>query len=401
MIRHERGFRSLLRSLCLRMRGTLAALAAVGLMMLAVSPASAQQSPAKVYYIDADGWFGKDISFTPLNESLQEARELGADYIIINIDVNWHEQGDPFQQELPDDSGIFDIFGIRPIRGLFTDEGFLEWEKKPKVVFWVKTAMGSAAFLPFLSDTMYFHPDGRIGGIRGVYLRYQQGDEVVKEKLVAASLATAKGMVIDFGYEPKLIEAMARGDYVLSYRLEGGRPVYLEREPESTTEFLLTNNALLDGNEDSIQDLARGRGKNWLTLREDTALILGVSKGTASTMDDLLFELGIARNHELVGDSERIMKGWSDSIERAERALARVFREYNEIQVEGDWGERRRARGQQRAKLQQMIGLLQRYEEAIRPWEIPGFLRATAGQAIAQFRLMLQRIELMQLADER
>lgn len=398
---HERGWSGLLGRVCVGARGALAMLAAVAMLVLVTSPAVAQQTPAKVYYIDADGWFGKDISFTPLNDSMQEARELGADYIIINVDVNWHEAGDPFQQELPDDSGIFDIFGIRPVRGLFTDEGFMDWEKKPKVVFWVKTAMGSAAFLPFLSDTMYFHPDGRIGGIRGVYLRYQQGDEVVKEKLVAASLATAKGMVIDFGYEPKLIEAMARGDYVLSYRLEGGRPVYLEREPESTDEFLLTNNALLDGNQDSIQDLARGLGKNWLTLREDTALVLGVSKGTVSTLDDLLFELGIARNHEMVGDSERIMQNWTDSIKRTEDSLARLFREFNEIQVQGDWNERRRARGQQRAKLQQMIGMLQRYEEAIRPWEIPGFLRATAGQAISQFRLILQRIELMQLADER
>lgn len=398
---HERGLQGLLGQVRVRTRGTLAMLAAVAMMVLAVSPAEAQQEPAKVYYINADGWFGKDISFTPMNESMQEARRLGADYIIINVDVNWHEEGDPFQQALPDDSGIFDIFGIRPIRGLFTDEGFQDWEKKPEVVFWVKTAMGSAAFLPFLSETMYFHPDGRIGGIRGVYLRYQHGDEVVKEKLVAASLATAKGMVIDFGYEPKLIEAMARGEYVLSYRLEGGRPVYLEREPQSTDEFLLTNNALLDGNQDSIEDLARGRGQNWLTLREDTAVVLGVSKGTVSSMDDLLFELGIARNHEMVGDSERIMQNWTSSIKRTEDALARLFREYNEIQVQGDWNERRRARGQQRAKLQQMIGLLQRYEEAIRPWEIPGFLRTGAPQAISQFRLILQRIELMQLADER
>lgn len=398
---HERGWQGQLGILCGRLRDTLAVVAAVALLALVASPAVAQQDPAKVYFFKADGWFGKDISFTPMNEAMQEARQLGADYIIIKVDVNWHDEDDPFQQPMPDDSGMFDIFGIRPIRGLFTNEGFQDWEKRPEVVFWVKTAMGSAAFLPFLSETMYFHPEGRIGGIRGVYLRYQHGDEVVKEKLVAASLATAQGMVINFGYEPKLIEAMARGEYVLSYRLVGGRPVYMERMPLGPDEFLLTNNALDRDSQDSLEDLARGRGKNWLTLRADTAMVLGVSKGTVATLDDLLFELGIARNHVMIGNGEKIMDDWSASIKRTEDALARLFREFNEIQVQGDWNERRRARGQQRARLQQMIGLLQRYEEAIRPWQIRGFVPAVAPQVIAQFRLMLQRIELQQLADER
>lgn len=377
-------------------------MALVTAVLLSAGPALAQQEPAKVYYFTADGWFGKDISFTPLTEAMEEARELEADYIIIQVDVNWFERGDPLKEEQADDSGSFDIFGIRPIRPVFTEESLEVWDKKPQIVFWVKNAMGSAAFLPFLSDTMYFHPEGRIGGIRGVYLQFQQGDEVVKEKLVAASLATAKGMAIASGYEPKLIEAMARGDYVLSYRLEGGRPVYLEREPQSTDEFLLTNDALDESQKDTIEDLARGRGTNWLTLREDTARVLGVSKGTASTIDDLLFELGIARNHEMVGNGDKIMDDWSQSIKRTEDALSRLWREYGEIQVDGDWNERRRARGQQRAKLQQMIGLLERYKEAIVPYHIDVFRNVgRPQQLISDFRLRLQRLELEQLADER
>ncbi len=387
----------------LRDRLRQAATGAVAALLLAAGPALAQQEPAKVYSFTADGWFGKDISFTPLTEAMEEARELDADYIIIQVDVDWFQYGDPLEQEQSDDSGIFDIFGIRPIRPVFTKEALEVWDEEPTIVFWVKNAMGSAAFLPFLSDTMYFHPEGRIGGIRGVYLQFQQGDEVVKEKLVAASLATAKGMVIASGYEPKIIEAMARGDYTLSYRLEGGRPVYLEREPQSTDEFLLTNNALQEGKQDSIEDLARGRGTNWLTLDAETARVLGISKGTASSIDDLLFELGIARNYEMVGDGDRIMNNWSDSIKRTEDALSRLWREYNEIQVNSDeWNERRRQRGQQRAKLQQMIGLLERYKEAIVPYHIDVFRNVgQPQQLISDFRRRLQRLELEQLADER
>ena len=40
-------------------------LAAIAVGMVG-APALAQQDPAKVYYFDADGWFGKDISFPPM-----------------------------------------------------------------------------------------------------------------------------------------------------------------------------------------------------------------------------------------------------------------------------------------------------------------------------------------------
>ncbi|GIW74906.1 MAG: hypothetical protein KatS3mg103_1428 [Phycisphaerales bacterium] len=367
-------------------------------------PTQAQSEPAKVYAFTLDGWFGKDVSETPIAECLEEARQLEADYIIITVDTDWYQFGDPLKSELPEDViGQFDqFFRTKKMAPLFQEQ-MLTWKKKPKVVFWVKQAMGGAAFLPFMSDTMYFHPEGKIGGIQGIYVMFgEQGDRVVIEKQISLRLTTAQGIAIQNGYEPKLIEAMTRGDYVLSYKLEGGRPVYLEREPQSPDEFLLTNNALQEDNRDTIEDLARGRGVNWLTLKADIAQILGVSKGTVETMDDLLFELGILRNHVMVGNGDKIMDDWSASVKRAEEALSRLFKEYNEIQVQGDWNERRRARGQQRAKLQQMIGILQRYEEAIIPWQIPGFIQAgSATQLIPVFRRQLQRIELEQLADER
>lgn len=400
MTTHDRGWQGLLG----RMRGVMAAMVAVVALAMVASPATAQQEPARVYTFTLDGSFGKDVSETPIAEALEEARQVKADYIIITVDTDWHQFGDPLKSDLPEDViGQFDqFFRTKKMAPLF-QEKMLVWEKQPKVVFWVKQAMGGAAFLPFMADTMYFHPDGKIGGIQGIFVMFGgQGDRVVVEKQIALRLTTAQGIAIQNGYEPKLIEAMTRGDYVLSYRLEGGRPRYLERDPEGTDEFPLTNNAFVDGNRDTIQDLARGRGMNWLTLKEDVAQVLGVSKGTVSNMDDLLFELGIARNHTMVGNGEKIMDDWSASVKRTEEALSRLFREFNEIQVGGDWNERRRARGQQRAKLQQMIGLLDRYNEAIVPWQIAGFIRAgSADQVIAQFRLILQRIELQQLADER
>lgn len=400
---YDRGGRGRIGRLRHAMTGLVVGLAATLALAVVASPAAAQQEPARVYTFTLDGWFGKDVSETPIAEALEDARQQKADYIIITVDTDWHQYGDPLKNDLDEDviGGFDQFFQTKAMAPLF-QEKMLVWDKEPKVVFWVKQAMGGAAFLPFLSETMYFHSEGRIGGIRGIFVQFTTGDRVVIEKQVALRLTTAQGIAIQNGYEPKLIEALTRGDYELSYRLEGGRPVYLEREPRATDEFLLTNDALVRGNADSIQDLARGEGVNWLTLKADVAQVLDVSKGTVDTMDDLLFELGIARNHEMVGDGEKIMDDWSRSLKRTEEALGRLWREWDEIQVEGDWGERRRARGQQRAKLQQMIGLLDRYKEAIIPYHIDVFRNfGSAEQLIADFRIRLQRLDLEQMADER
>jgi len=374
--------------------------ALVGVLVLTASPAAIAQEPARVYTMTLDGWFGKDVSQTPIRECLQEARELRADYVVITVDIDWHQLGDPLEQELPDDTGQFDqFFRTKAMAPMFVEE-MRQWDHQPEVVFWVKNAMGGAAFLPFMSDTMYFHPDGRIGGVGGVFSQFTQGDRVVIEKQVALRLATAKGIAIQNGYEPRLIEAMARGDYALSYEIVGGRPVYHEREPAGPSEQLLTNDASVEGNQDTIQDLARGRGLNWLTLKAPTAQVLGVSKGTADTMSDLLFELGIERNHEVVGTGEDILDDWSEGIQRSERMLTELWQDFTQVQVDGDWSDRRRARGQQRAILQRMIGILRRYEEAIVPYHF-GFGFFNASQWIGQLRVILQRIELQQLADER
>ncbi|MEO1007865.1 MAG: hypothetical protein AAFX79_04820 [Planctomycetota bacterium] len=370
--------------------------------VLAIAPAQvAAQEPARVFTFTLDGSFGKDISQTPIREAMEKARQLQADYVIIKVDNDWFQFGDPLEEALPDDEGNFDqFFRTKVMRPIF-DEELEQWDEEPRIVFWVKNAMGGAAFLPFMAEAMYFHPEGRIGGIGGVFASMEGvGDRVVVEKQVALRLSTAKGVAIASGYEPRLIEAMARGDYVLSYELVGGRPEYHERMPAGTHEVLLTNDASLEQNADTIQMRARGEGRNYLTLKADTAQTLNVSRGTVETLDDLLFELGIARNHEIVGSGDDIMDDWSDGIERSQEQLTRLWREFTQIQVEGDWTDRRRARGQQRSKLEQMMGILRRYEESIVPYEF-GFGFGNASQWMGQLRLIIQRIQLQQLADER
>ena len=369
----------------------------------AAKPAVAAEKPSdpvdrsgvkteNVYVMELKGVFGRDISQTPIADAVREAERLEADYIIVKVNNDWTNPQNRFE-ELPEDVlGQFDgFFRTKEIAPLLRED-LRKWNKPPKLVMWVETAMGGAAFIPFLSDTIYFRPDGKMGGVGGIFVMFGgQGDRGVIEKQISLRLVTAKGFAIENGYEPKLVEAMTRIEYVLSYRMRGGKPEYFERPPENPGEFKLTDNGLEDENKDSDIDKVRGRGDDFLTLDAKLAQTLGVSKGMVSTMDDLLFELGLSRTAKIVGDSDRIMDGWTMGVDRAERQLLELWQEQGAIQVGGDWDERRRARGQKINLLEKMKRMIRKYKEAL-----PG-----GYPTEAQVETMIQALKLEQLADKK
>jgi len=354
---------------------------------------------AKVYLIELTGTFAEDISQTPIRKAVQDAKRYDVDYIIVTMDNDWslRKQGNPDEKK-DDDSAFDQLFRAEDMAPVFNEEIPREWTKPPTVVFWVKKAMGGAAFLPLNCKTIYFHSEGKMGGIGHLgQLFGSMGDEVVREKQFSLRLGHAEGMAIQGGYDPKIVKAMARDEYVLSVRFEGGRPVFLERMPESLDEMLLTNNGGKDENKDNIQDLARGEGKNVLTLNADLAYKLGVSKGTADTLEDLVFALGIARNYEVVkGQSAQITKGWRDGLESAKRQLPKLWRDFGRVDVKPPGGHRERsqARGRQISIIEEMQGIEKRYEEALNPNRVgvPDW---------NQLETIKQRIKLEQLADKR
>ncbi|MFG0282997.1 MAG: hypothetical protein ACF8R7_01120 [Phycisphaerales bacterium JB039] len=346
----------------------------------------------KVYVMELKGEFARDITQTPIADAVREAERLETDYLIVKVNNDWTNPQNRFE-ELPDDVlGQFDgFFRTKEIAPLLRED-LRKWKNPPKLVMWVETAMGGAAFIPFLSDTIYFTPQGKMGGVGGIFVMFgNQGDRGVIEKQISLRLVTAKGFAIENGYDPRLIEAMTRIEYVLSYRMRGGKPEYFERMPENPGELLLTDNGLEDENKDSDIDRVRGRGNDWLTLDADLAQRLGVSKGTVSTLDDLLFELGLSRTAEVVGNADRIMEGWTLGVDRAERQLRELWQQQAGIAVGGDWDERRRARGQKINLLEQMKRLIRKYKESL----------GGGYPSEAQLETMIQQLKLEQLADKK
>lgn len=354
----------------------------------------------KVYTVDLSGIFGQDISQTPIRQAVKDAKKLEADYIIFTIDNDWSMQGG-MGEDKPDDAGAFDeLFRAEAMETTFTEEIQHEWasDKQPQVIFWVKKAMGGACFLPFNAKTIYFSSEGKMGGIGGLERIFgQMGDQVVREKQFSLRLKHAEGRAIQGGYDPLIVRAMARTEYVLSYHVVGGKPEFLERMPVNPDEILLTDDGdEQNGRKDSIQELARGEGNDCLTLTAKLAYDLGVSKGTVDTMEDLLFQLGISRNHTMVkSQSAQIMKTWRDGLESARRQLPKLWEQVGKVEVKapGQYQQRTQARGARKKLLNDMQAIERKYEEALNP-------RALRVPGIADIDTLKKQIDLEQLADK-
>jgi hypothetical protein len=256
--------------------------------------------------------------------------------------------------------------------------------------------MAGAAFLPFSCRDIYFFSDGKMGGIGHLDKIFDGvGDEVARQKQYSLRLTRAEGLAIAGGYDPRIVRAMAWTEYVLSVRFEGGRPVFIEGQPERDGDILLANNGRDDAQKDTIEALARGEGKNVLTLKADIALKLGVSKGTADSVSDLMYLLGISRNHEILKtQSDQIMKAWRDGIDNAKRSLRRLARDFEQVQVGGDYRERTAARGRQIRIIEEMQNIIKRYEEAFDP-------RSIGVPDWNTLNILKEQIKLAQLADRR
>ncbi|MEM1184584.1 MAG: hypothetical protein AAGI53_06230 [Planctomycetota bacterium] len=365
---------------------------------------SGDRAPS-VFHVRVSGQLRTDIAVAPIRNALEAAGradtdEFGApttpDYLILEIDRLW---SNVIGQDIGDDVANFDEFSIAgDLINLIQKEMPRRWNRQPHVVVWVKNAMGGAAFVPFVGQTIVFHPEGRMGGIGNLGQMFEGvGDEVVRQKQRSLRLARAQGLAIEGGYDYRLVNAMAMMQYELSYRFNGGVAELLERTPENPGEFLLTENGTIGENVDSLRARVTGSGNDVLTLREDTARHLGVSAGTAETLDDVLDILGIYRDHRMLESrSDSIMENWSRGLKRAERDLPKMWREYNEVQVGGNYQETRRAIGQKIRILEDVKKLMNRFSgdqefAALEP-------RAMGLPGVEQINILIEqhRVQLIQ-----
>lgn len=200
-----------------------------------------------------------------------------------------------------------------------------------------------------------------------------------------------------------LVRALTQEDFVLSLKIEGGRPVLFEGYPSNPGEELLTDDGM-EGNADTIDQAARGEGNDVLTLDHRLAKLLGISKGTAETRDELLSLLGYRTDQIVKSRSEAIMRDWVRGFEAGKTQARRLWEEFGEVQVQGDYDQRRQARSTQIQKIEQIKSIFKRYAESFEwRWLARyGFpIDGEGGPGIAQLTEIQDRIRTQQLLDRR
>lgn len=355
----------------------------------------------KVYFIPLRGEFGEDVSQTPILQAIRDAKAQGASVIVLEMDTTTGATHNPFMGErmtLPDQMAWNGVGRAEQIFPVFHTRMREEWEQPPRVAMVIKRATGAAAFFPFAFSEIYFTPNGVWGGIGTLSELFSGvGDEPVQEKQKSLRLGHVEGWAIFGKHDYRLVRAMARREYVLSFKVVGGKAELYERMPEDPSEETLTDDGK-ETNADVIKDYLEGTGNDVLTLTPRIAQILGVSKGTVDNTGELLAAMGIDRNAVVIRDrGDRIMKQWTKSMDNAKVQLAKLLNEFRDVRVEppGDYDARTKARGTQLNKLRQMKSILARFDEGLSDWaqqNLPG---------IPQIETVIKQIELEQSLDRR
>jgi hypothetical protein len=332
-------------------------------------------SGPSVYLVHLTGELGRDIASTDLREVMSDVKKYQPDVLIFKVDMDFKFYGEEVPDYVTSTAGpaFNQLETVRELQTMVTDEirDDAGWANKPRLVMWVRKALGGAAFLPFVAKEIYYTSDAHHGGIGYLERMFDGvGDKVAQEKQYSLRLGRAEGLAIKGGHEPMLIKAMARADYVLSVTFVGGRPEFHEDE---SGEMLLTDDGK-EGNRDTLQDVVRFKGNDVLTLDAPLAERLGLSLGTVDTVEDLLTKLGIDKGHRLIdGRSDEIIATWGRAVSEAHVEFRRLYRELQRVPTGGQtYDERSRNRGRQINLYTDMLALLNKYGEALNPRELRG-----------------------------
>ncbi len=357
-----------------------------------------EEGAPKVYVIRMNGEFGRNVCATSMIRVMDDVKSHQPDVLVLEFDHPFEEFDQRGRPKFLYDPGSFDqLETARQISVLITDRvrDDVEWTKKPRLVGYIKKALGPAAFLPFICPELYFAPGAMHGGVGGLdHMLDGVGDKVAQEKQYSLRQKRAEGLAEKGGHDPRIIRAMARIDYVLSYRMVGGKAEFLERLPESADEFLLTDDG--EGERrDGLDALIRYQGDDVLTLTSVVAERIGFSKGTATDIRELMYRLGFTRDYvEVKGRGNDILKSWGEEVDRAESNLRRLAQQFGNVEVRapGEYRERTAARTQQKNLLREIRGIFNRYRESLDPRRIPQIDLQTID-------IMIDRIEQAQRLD--
>ena len=370
----------------------------------------------RYYVVPLRGTMGGDTSLKSLRLVMDDVKKQRADIVIFDLNV-WSRNARTGEEAQQFTQSHRAWGPTEPMLKLLTEQLAADWGgPMPRLVFAIRDAWGGAAFLPFVTNEIYMFPDARVGGIGNLtYESYGGGSTRVLEKWMATTLDQISGYAINskWPFHDEIVRAMLRPEYVLSLRYVDGKPQVFEGYPTDPSEELLTDagayakdNGRSDES-DGLEDLVRFQGNDHLTLTAPLALKLGVSKGTVTSISDVLADLGIAQTGVDVGKNAKdIMEDWSKKTARAQDRIANVWRDLQDVQVQppGGYEERSAARGKRKRILEELKTILRQFEGGIPGYVLQMSQIPTGEDGAANLREiddMISRIQEDQRRDRR
>lgn len=248
-----------------------------------------------IYVIPMVGQMGTDIHGSIYEDIIKDVKKVKPDIVIFNlksadVDDIYYRANDDRKE-----SGMVDIEGYRD---LVID---LHQEIDAKQVMWIEDSVGIASLFAMAWPDMYMSDGARLWGLE--LLSKAAGgwsDPEVASKMLNAWVAIGNGFLQQGEYPLEIGWAMMRPEYKLSAKFKG-------REVDWANDT--SGHWVVDSSEKQV-----ARFDN--VLAED----MGLSDGTASSLDDLVFLLGY-REYNLLDSGvtlhEKYVENWRRTYKRS------------------------------------------------------------------------------------
>jgi hypothetical protein len=367
--------------------------------------ATADDDAAKIMVIKLEGTIGRDISKTPMTEMFEKVDEQFAD-----LDSSGNVKPERKDKNIL----VFEVDASTDARrgfdGFFAAESLApllekQFGKGRRIVFWIKKAEGGAGYLPLISPEIYWKSDGELKGAGNDLDKFDMGDVMVNEKQISLRLGHAEGFPAKGGYGAgegtpggAVVRALARSQNWMVVRMEGGKPIIIERAP-TEADFAASPNwtILKDDGKDKNKDAKKTEGNDKLNLKAEWARNLGLSKGTADTVEDLAFQFGVQRNWKEIEKpiAQKVLKDWHEAVEAAIDRIrpqpsqsgprGTLWRDFDDIAGEPatTFEQQQKADGRRISILKQIQGIMTRFKEVFDP----------EGQQVSQLDLQIMQIK--------
>jgi hypothetical protein len=304
------------------------------------TPATPAEKLKSVYVVPFKGQFGTDIHPACYDEILKDLEAKRPDIIIFELNSADIDRVEYMGEDMSN-AGLFSVASDDTMMRKMLRE-FKDKHRYAQQYVWVKDSVGFGSLLAFSWPDMYMAPDARLFGLSraaGFWTRVE--DPEVRAKFREAAVAIINGFLSSGGYDLKIGEAMLRPEMLLSASYKGRN---IEWREDTKGQWVV------DGRDDSTAGFTA-----------ESAEELGLSKGSAESLDELMFVLGIREFDRVPDDGETLHKKYVEDWRKAYDQCGKLIEESNTAQEDAQNANPKGNLNKAKSALTRVVGLMKKY----------------------------------------